>query len=266
MPTRPRFRVILLQFAALCAALPSLPAVAADPADTTIEKQARTELQAMSEYLRASKSLSFHADVQFDDVLPSGQKIAFAAEADIALRRPNGIHAVQVSDTGAKRLWFDGKAITLYDPGKQTMGVENFSGNTDKALDHMMNVLHFNPPLADLLYEDPAKALLKNAVHGFVVGNSPVQGTVCRHLAFVDRQIDWQIWIENGKMPLPRKLLITYKTLPGSPQYSATLSDWDFATRLPDRLFQPDVPAGAVRIPFLKEEQAHAPAAAGISH
>ena len=245
---------------------PTMPTRAAETTEPLIEERARAELQAMSEYLRGSKSFSFHADIQYDDVLPSGQKIAFAAEADIALRRPNGIHAVQVADTGIRRLWFDGKAMTLYDPDKQTAGVETFSGNTDKALDHMMNALHFNPPLADFLYEDPAKALLKTALHGFVVGNSPVNGVVCRHLAFVDRQIDWQIWIENGKMPLPRKLVITYKTLPGSPQYSATLSDWDFASRLPDRLFQPDIPAGTVRIPFLKEEQARSPASAGTTH
>ena len=260
MPSCLRSGVLWLQLAVIG------PAMAAEPIEPLIEERAHTELQAMSEYLRGSKSFSFHADIQYDDVLPSGQKIAFAAEADIALRRPNGIHAVQISDTGAKRLWFDGKAITLLDPDRHTVGVETFSGNTDKALDHMMNVLHFNPPLADFLYEDPAKVLLKTTIHGFVVGNSPVNGTVCRHLAFVDRQIDWQIWIENGKMPLPRKLVITYKTLPGSPQYSATLSDWDFATRLPDRLFQPDVPANAVRIPFLKEEMAHSPATAGTAH
>ena len=263
MPTCLRSGVLWLQLAVFG---PAMPALAAEPVEPLIEERARAELQAMSEYLRGSKSFSFHADIQYDDVLPSGQKIAFAAEADIALRRPNGIHAVQVADTGARRLWFDGKAITLLDPDKQTVGVETFSGNTDKALDHMMNVLHFNPPLSDLLYEDPAKALLKTTAHGFVVGNSPVNGIACRHLAFVDRQIDWQIWVENGKLPLPRKLVITYKTLPGSPQYSATLSDWDFATRLPDRLFQPDIPAGAVRIPFLKEEQARSPASAGTAH
>ncbi len=242
-------------------ALPSPAPAEGDspPPAPVVEERARQWLHDMSEYLRASKSYSFHADIQYDDVLPSGQKIAFAAETDIALRRPNGIHARQVSDTGSKRLWFDGKQLTLLDPQKNTVGVEALSGNTDKALEYMVNELHFSLPLADFLYEDPARALGHNTRYGFVVGPSSVGGIPCQHLAFVDSHVDWQIWIEDGRLPLPRKLVITYKTLPSSPQFSATLSDWDFGSRLPDSLFQASLPADAMRIPFLKEAQARPP-------
>ena len=256
---------------ALITCLPSLscraladPAKSATPPEVSIEEAAKKSLHAMSEYLKASKSFSFHADIQYDDVLPSGQKIAFLAQSDISLRRPNGIQATQVSDTGARQLWFNGKQLTLLDPVRNTYAVEPVSGNTDQALDHMINQLHFTPPLSDFLYEDPAKALAKNAVHGFVVGSSEVNGVPCQHLAFVDKLIDWQLWIETGKMPLPRKLIITYKTLPSSPQFVATLSDWDFSTRLPDSLFQADIPANAIKLPFMKEGQAKTPSAATV--
>ena len=256
---------------ALITCLPSLscPALAdsakaATPPEVSIEEAAKKSLHAMSEYLKASKSFSFHADIQYDDVLPSGQKIAFSAQSDISLRRPNGIQATQVSDTGARQLWFNGKQLTLLDPVRNTYAIEPVSGNTDQALDHMINQLHFTPPLSDFLYEDPAKALAKNAVHGFVVGSSEVNGVPCQHLAFVDKLIDWQLWIETGKMPLPRKLIITYKTLPSSPQFVATLSDWDFSTRLPDSLFLADIPASAIKLPFMRESQAKAPSVASV--
>jgi hypothetical protein len=247
----------------------SWPAIA-DPAKAvtlpkvSIEETAKKSLHTMSEYLKASKSFSFHADIQYDDVLPSGQKIAFSAESEISLRRPNGLQASQVSDTGTRQLWFNGKQLILLDPVRNTFAVEPVSGNTDQALDHMINQLHFTPPLSDFLYEDPAKALGKNAVHGFVVGSSEVNGVPCQHLAFVDKLIDWQLWIETGKIPLPRKLIITYKTLPSSPQFVATLSNWDFSTRLPDSLFQANIPANAIKLPFMKEGQAKTPSVASV--
>ena len=224
--------------------------------ESQIENRAKTALLEMSDYLKTSKSYNFQADIQFDDVLPSGQKIAFSAKSSISLRRPNGIYAYQVAETGVRRLWFDGKQLTLLDPDNNTFARESVAGNTDQALEHMIRELHFTPPLADLLFEDPAKAMLKNTLHGFEVGISPVQGIPCRHLAFVDKLIDWQIWIEDGKLPVPRKLVITYKTLPSSPQFSATLSEWDFGSRLPDSHFRANIPAGAVQLPFMKERDA----------
>ena len=40
----------------------------------------------------------------------------------------------------------------------------------------------------------------------------------CHHLAFEQATIDWQLWIDAGKDPLPRKLVITYKTEDEVPQ------------------------------------------------
>lgn len=217
-----------------------------------IEPEARRLINEMGNYLREAKYMSFSADINFDDVLASGQKISFAASTQFRLKRPNGIFVDQQAEVGHKLFWFDGQSIRLYEPETGNFAEEALKGNSDKALEFTINQLKFSPPLADFLTSDPAKTLLKSVVKGFVVGPSSVNGTPCRHLAFLDRLIDWQIWIEEGKLPLPRKLLITYKTLPNSPQYTATLSDFDLISRLPDSLFNPQIPPSAVRLPFLK--------------
>lgn len=64
-----------------------------------------------------------------------------------------------------------------------------------------------------------------NVLFGFSVGVTQVEGVRCHHFAFVEQDIDWQIWIEDGTQWVPRKLVITYKTLPGAPQSTAVLSD-----------------------------------------
>ncbi len=54
--------------------------------------------------------------------------------------------------------------------------------------------------------------------------------------------IDWQIWIEIGKRQIPRKLVITYKNLPGQPQFIAILRDWVIDKPITNFAFKPDIP------------------------
>ena len=219
-----------------------------------IEDEAMQALLSMSNYLKSSKNFSFEADVLYDDVLPSGQKILVSSHNFVSLRRPENLFVEHASDAGKRKLWFDGKSITLFDPENGTYGSDTFSGNTDKALNHLMNVLRFTPPLADFLYENPAAALTKTTLHGFVVGKTQIDGKPCLHLAFVDPFVDWQIWIEERPIPLPIRLVITYKTIQSAPQYLAHFTRWDFS-RLPDSLFLAKIPQGSIQIPFLKTQQ-----------
>jgi len=46
------------------------------------------------------------------------------------------------------------------------------------------------------------------------------------HLAFRGAETDWQIWIDIGARPVPRKYIITSKTLAGAPQYTLRIKDW----------------------------------------
>lgn len=209
-------------------------------------------LREMGEYLKTAQQYSFQAEITFDDVLPSGQKIQFGATEDLAVRRPNRAYVEYRGDLGVKQFWYNGEAVTLYDPEKNFYASEKVPAKLDEAFDQLMKDFGFSPPLADLLCSDPYRLLIAKVQFGLYVGSSMIDGQRCHHLAFVDQHIDWQIWIEDGKQLVPRKILITYKTIPGAPQFTAVLSDWDFTTRLPDPLFAADVPSGAEKIEFAK--------------
>jgi hypothetical protein len=45
----------------------------------------------------------------------------------------------------------------------------------------------------------------------------------CHHLAFAQDDVQWQIWIDAGPEPIPRKLVIAYGDEVGIPQYTATI-------------------------------------------
>ena len=85
-------------------------------------------------------------------------------------------------------------------------------------------------------------------------------GVPCEHLAFSQNNIDWQVWIENGARPVPRKFVITYKDEPDSPEFTAIFSNWDFTTQLPDFVFKFDPPPGSAKIgvkELREENQSH---------
>lgn len=117
-------------------------------------------------------------------------------------------------------------------------------------LDMVMTQLGFSPPLADMLYRDPYRAVRTNAQYGFDLGMADINGQSCHALAFVDKDIDWQIWITDGPQLTPCKLVITYKAQPSQPQFTAVFTDWDFAPRIAAPVFTPEVPAGLEKIPF----------------
>jgi hypothetical protein len=112
--------------------------------------------------------------------------------------------------------------------------------------------MNFLPPLSDLFYSDPYRALRENIQFGFYVGLGDIDGTQCRHVAFVDRNVDWQAWIEDGPQPTPRKVSIEYRSLPGQPRFSAVFSNWNFAPRIAEPVFTAEVPPDAKKIPFFK--------------
>jgi hypothetical protein len=216
-----------------------------------IGQQADRLLRQMSDYLKVANQFSFHADIVYDDLLPSGQKIQLAASDDVLIRRPDRIYAEFQGETGDKRFWYDGKTITLYDSRHHVYGTEEAPPSIDAMLDHLAKVIGFAPPISDLAYSDPYAVLTQNVKYGFYAGMNQIGGERCHHLAFQEKLIDWQIWIEDGTQLVPRKLVITYKTLPGAPQFMAVFSRWDLVTPAPDGMFTAYLPSGAARITFL---------------
>ena len=82
-----------------------------------------------------------------------------------------------------------------------------------------------------------------------------VNGVDCDHVAYSSSNIDLQLWLDRSGKPVPRKIVINYRTEPGSPEYMAVLSDWKFPKQISDSHFVPQLPKGAKRIEFLKVKE-----------
>jgi len=231
-------------------AAPAAAATATNVATPAIAEKADRLLKEMAAYIGSANAFTFHADITFDHVLPSGQKLQFSSAEEVVLQRPGRLYVEWNGDLGARLFWYDGKSVTLYDPATPFYASESAPPDIDKMLAQLLPKLNFVPPLADLLYRDPCKTVHGNIQYGFDLGQNDVNGRTCRTLAFVEKDIDWQIWIENGPQPTPCKLVITYKNQPSQPQFTAVFSDWDFAPRIDDAAFTPELPPGTEKIPF----------------
>lgn len=215
------------------------------------ETRAFQVLKAASEQLKSAEQFSFTAEVNADRVLRSGQKLQYENRLLVYLRRPNQVRADFEGDRASKVFWYDGQAITLLDRRENLYATTPAPPTVDEALDFAMDTYGVTVPVADLLFSDPYEVLTENVESAVYVGLGKVRGTPCHHLAFTQASIDWQIWIEDGPLLVPRKLVITYKQVPGQPQYTAVLAEWNLSARFSDLFFRFSPPVGAEAIDFL---------------
>jgi hypothetical protein len=247
---------IFLPFAMHCAMAQgdaTGPKAAQSPATTSVpvvSPRADELLRQMSEYIGSANEFTFHADVTFDHVLPSGQKLEYEASEDVALRRTGGLYVEWRGDLGDRQFWYDGKSVTLYDPATPFYATEAAPSSVDAMLQKEATQLGFSPPLADFLYRDTYHAVANNIRFGLDLGATMVNGERCESLAFAEKDIDWQIWIDSGPQLTPCKLVITYKTHPSQPQFSAVFTGWNFSPRIGKPVFTAFVPPGIKQIPF----------------
>lgn len=216
-----------------------------------VDKEALEILKKATDYLSGLEQFRLKSDKTKDVVQESGQKLQFSDSSEVSVKRPDRIFSSRTDDDGIKHnFWYDGKTATMYDEGKKVYGQIRVPETIDEMLDYLETVMEFPFPLADLLYNDLSH-LSNIPLSGKFVDVSHLEGIACDHLAFRGESVDWQFWIDRGEKPLFRKIVISYKKLPGEPQLSARLSEWDSQPSLPDTLFQFSVPEGAQRIQVL---------------
>lgn len=216
-----------------------------------IEPHVAKVLDRSCRLLSSAKTVTYHAEINFDSVLPSLVKLQYAAAMDVALERPNRLAIKFDSDLGAKRLWYDGGTLTIYDLPHNAYGTIAAPDTVDAMLTQVAEQKNLTIPLAGFDYSNPCKRVRGEVLHSKYIGLNDAAGVECDHLAFIQPEADWQLWVEHGKQALPRKIVITYKRLPAQPQWEAIFSNWRFNQPLAPSMFEPKIHAGAIKADFV---------------
>lgn len=187
---------------------------------------AKSILKAMSDYVSRQKTIEMTFDSDIEVITPQLEKIQFASSGDLLLARPDKMRAHRVSGHADVVLFFDGKVASI--DGRSVNGYAQFEAPGN--LDHLIEALRLGHgvamPGADFLKSNPYDVLVAGVQEAKYIGRGIIDGVPCEHLAFRNFDTDWQLWVEAGDRPVPRKLVITSKTLNSAPQYTFRVKSW----------------------------------------
>ena len=198
-------------------------------------------LKGMADYLASQKSLSAKFDSDIEVITPELQKIQFASSGELKMNRPDKLRIRRTGGYADVELVYDGKTVSLYGNNAKSYVQADLAGTIDQMIGTLQTRSGAGMPGSDLLLSNSYDELMANVLEGKHIGQGVVDGVECEHLAFRGPDTDWQIWIESGATPVPRKYVITSKTIAGAPQYSLKIKDWktdanvdaDFAFKAP---------------------------------
>jgi hypothetical protein len=234
---------------AIAFALPA-PARAAEPNAPAGPPQAEDVLRTMSQYLAKQKAFSYHAEIEFDQVLPRGPKVRLSGAVDVTVARPGSLFVDYRDDVSDRVVWFENGLVTIFDPLAGTYAEVSGPKDIDGMVAKLETDYGMALPLGELAESNPDAVLSRGVDLGHYVGVHNVEGVFCHHVVLQRKGLDLQVFVEVGAKPLPRKVVFEYPQRAGSPQYTASITEWSFAAPKSE-LFAPKVPKEAAKVDFL---------------
>jgi hypothetical protein len=216
-----------------------------------IAPEAKQILKASTDFLASQQRFIADTRNTLEIVLKSGQKIEFNSTARQSVQRPNKLRAERSGDLVQQVFVYDGKSLTLYQPQEKVYAQLAAPGTLEEMLDLARTRLDIVTPAGDLVYKNAYDILMDGVTDGIVVGKAVIEGARCHHLAFRAPHVDWQIWIQEGAQPLPRKIVITTRDLPNAPQFAVTVTHWNLKPTFDAQTFSFTPQAGVKQIDFL---------------
>ena len=219
-----------------------------------IEDGAIDALKEMSNYLMASQTLALRSEGSLDVVTNDGQRIQLDGTTDYKIRRP-GFVIDYKSDIKGRRFIYDGKNFTVYSPKLGYYATVAAPPTNREVLNTVYQKFGIKLPLEDLFHwGDGSNAERIRAIKSaYEVGSATVDGVPTDHFAFRETDLDWEVWIQKGAQPWPRKLVVVDRTDPARPTFTARLN-WQRnpAFTNADFTFVPDANAKRIQMATYK--------------
>ena len=215
------------------------------------EGAARKILKAMSDYVAGQKTLSATYDADIEVLLtPELQKIQFTASGNVLVDRPTGLRATRTGGYADVELVLDGKTATIHNRDGKAFTQIEAPGSIDDVIRRLRAEHLVEVPGADLLLAKSYDQLTDDVLDAKHVGRGVVDGVECEHLAFRTSETDWQLWVEAGERPIPRKYVITSKTVAQAPQYTLRIRELRTDVRPDPSAFVFKAPDGTKQVAF----------------
>jgi len=216
-----------------------------------VDPEALRLLSRATDYLKGLKQFRVETETTIEAVLSTGQKLQFGHHVSLAVKRPNKLRAERVGELISQTFYYDGTTLSVNLPDMKYYATAQAPPTIEQMLGFARDKLDVIAPASDLVQANAFELLTEGLTSAFVVGKAVVRGARCDHVAFRNAEVDWQIWIQEGDKPLPRKFVVTSKRMPQSPEFAVVLAKWESSPELIDAMFRFVPPKGSKRIDFV---------------
>jgi len=214
------------------------------------DPEAIKALEKMGDYLKTLKVFQVRTETNRDEVLDDGQSVEFDGVADVIVDRPNRLRADVVSDRQQRQYFYDGKSLSVWARRVNYYATVPAPPTIHELIDTLSSKFDIELPVADLFYWSDRKST--DHITGAIdVGPSQVGGVTCGHYAFRQQGADWEVWIQRGDYPLPRKVVIKTLTDEARPRFASVLT-WNLAPSFNDAAFTFVPPPDAKKITLVE--------------
>ncbi len=207
-------------------------AIAEEPKAEALKILSRT-----AKFMEDKEQFSVTATIWEDEVTEQKVKLQSTRFVEVKRRFPGKFRADTYTNQLDMTFAYDGKVMTVVQHADRAFGEFTAPNTLRETLDKIEKKRDITIPLEDILYKGALYKAAKSAISGEYVIKSNVLGKVAHHLAFQHKNIDWQVWVQAGPVPVILKVVITFKNEDLSPQTMVLLDNWDLSTELPDYVF-----------------------------
>ena len=215
----------------------------------SIDPAALAALDRMGAFLRTQRSFTVRTTTETDYVLDNGQKVRRWGHGRLDVQRPNRLRAETISDSDRKyrQVFYDGSTFTIFAPRVGYYATVPAPSTILQLADMLEDRYALPLPLVDLFRWGTPESDKDQITAATYVGTARIDGVDTDQYAFRQPGLDWQIWIQRGSQPLPRKLVLTTTDDPARPEHAIELT-WDLNATQPCSTFTFVPPKDARRI------------------
>ena len=246
------FTVAAAAVALLLVALVSSAQTAPAEEQPQIDPKATALLKKTADYLSSAKAFSVRMSFTDEVVLLNGQKIGTEAGSQVSLRRPDRFRTIRHGVQENLDFYYDGKTIAFFEKGPNLYAMAPAPSTLDGMMDTLREKYDVDIPGSDLFYTDAFTGMMDDVTEASYIGLEDVGGVSAHHLAFRKSDVDWQLWVRDGDMPVPVKYVITTKWITAAPSYSVLFTDWNMTPKFDNATFDFVPPTGARKIDFAR--------------
>ena len=207
------------------AAISLLIGLAAPGTASADEASAKALLKGMSDYMATLKAFSFDYDTSLDAITPDLEKITFASSGTVSAAPPDKIRATRSGGFADVEMTFDGKTLTMFGKTANAYAQAEMPGTVQQVIDKLRD-MGASAPGADLLAGNVYDTLMGSVTDLKDLGSGVIGGVECDHIAARAGDVDWQLWIAQGKNPYPCRFTVVSKLQTAAPQYDIRIANW----------------------------------------